>query len=226
MVLTLPASGIPPCCPCWLPQKAKLAVVGVFTNNFTMVFSPTTPTHISEFINEVIRFEQRHIAFFTATILEWKHLLKPDKYKTIIIESLKFLVENKRVTIYGFVLMPNHIHLLWKIEEPNKRENVQRDLLRFTAQKIKFDLIKNHPAVLEKFRVGLKDRQYQFWQRKPLSVYCYSTTVTEQKLDYIHHNPIQEKWQLASLPEEYFFSSTGFYFKNRDDFGFLTHYLD
>ena len=28
--------------------------------------------------------------FFTATILEWKHLLKADIYKDIIIESLPF----------------------------------------------------------------------------------------------------------------------------------------
>ena len=30
--------------------------------------------------------------FFTATILEWKHLLADDKHKDIIINSLKFLV--------------------------------------------------------------------------------------------------------------------------------------
>lgn len=112
------------------------------------------------------------------------------------------------------------------MEKPNKREDVQRDFLRFTAQQIKFDLAKNHPAVLEKFRVDLKDRKYQFWQRNPLSVYCYSNAVTEQKLDYIHRNPIQEKWQLALFPEEYFFSSARFYINNKDDFGFLTHYLD
>lgn len=33
--------------------------------------------------------------YFTATILEWKHLLKPDKYKDVIIDSLKFLVKRK-----------------------------------------------------------------------------------------------------------------------------------
>ena len=171
-------------------------------------------------------FEQRHTCFFTATILEWKKLLKPDKYKSIIIDSLKFLVVNKRVKLYGFVIMPNHLHLLWKMEEPNKRENVQRDFLRFTAQQIKFDLQRNHPAVLEKFRVNLKDREYQFWERNPLSVYCFSTEVVEQKLDYIHRNPIQDKWKLASLPEEYPFSSARFYYNNQDEFGFLTHYLD
>lgn len=170
--------------------------------------------------------EQQHIAFFTATILEWKHLLKPDKYKQIVINSLRYLVEQKRVKAYAFVIMPNHLHLLWKMEEPHKREDVQRDFLKYTAQQIKYDLVKHHPLVLERFRVDAKDRHYQLWERNPLSIYCYSVAVTEQKLDYIHHNPVQERWQLTSLPEDYLFSSARFYFKNKDDFGFLTHYLE
>ena len=31
--------------------------------------------------------------FFTATCLEWKKLLHPDKYKDIITDRMKFLVE-------------------------------------------------------------------------------------------------------------------------------------
>src|SRR6478735_1001905 len=115
-------------------------------------------------------FEQRHIAFFTATILEWKHLLKPDKYKRIIIESLRFLVADKRVKVYSFVIMPNHLHLLWKMEGPHRREDVQRDFLKYTAQQIRFDLLKNHPNVLAHFKVEAKDRKYQIWERNPLSV--------------------------------------------------------
>ena len=170
--------------------------------------------------------EQEHIAFFTATILEWKHLLRPDKYKQVIIDSLRFLVEQKRIKVYGFVIMPNHLHLLWKMEEPHKREDVQRDFLKYTAQQIKYDLVINHPLVLERFRVNAKDRQYQLWERNPLSIYCYSVAVTEQKLNYIHQNPVQDKWQLSSLPEAYFYSSARFYQETKDDFGFLTHYLD
>jgi hypothetical protein len=37
-----------------------------------------------------------HPQFFIATILEWKHLLAPDKYKDIIIESPRFLVNHNR----------------------------------------------------------------------------------------------------------------------------------
>ena len=49
--------------------------------------------------------------FYTATILEWKPLLKEDKYKDVLIESLRFLVSEKRITLYAFVIMSNHIHL-------------------------------------------------------------------------------------------------------------------
>ena len=169
---------------------------------------------------------QHHIQFFTATILWWKHLLKPDKYKQIIIDSMKFLVEHQRVTIYGFVLMWNHIHILWRINENYLLEDVQRDFLKFTAQKMKFDLLENHPAVLAQFEVNLKDRQYQFWERNPLSVNILSRRMLQQKLEYMHMNPLQAQWNLAIRPEEYYWSSAKYCELGIDDFGFLTHYFD
>ena len=163
--------------------------------------------------------------FFTATILEWKPLLQQDNYKDIIIESLRFLVSEKRVVIYGFVIMANHIHLLWHICEGHKREAVQRDFLKFTAQRIKADLVQHHPAVVERFKVGAKDRQYQFWKRNPLSIEIWRQVVLEQKLHYIHYNPLSERWRLAPLPEDYRYSSAGFYHYGKSEWDFLTHYL-
>jgi putative transposase len=51
--------------------------------------------------------------FFTATILEWKHLLADDTHKDIIINNLKFLVKEKRIILNAFVIMSNHMHLIW-----------------------------------------------------------------------------------------------------------------
>ena len=65
-----------------------------------------------------------HPQFFTATILDWKKLLKPDKYKDFIIGSLKFLVENNRVKVNGFVIMDNHIHILWQMMAGMKPEEI------------------------------------------------------------------------------------------------------
>lgn len=48
----------------------------------------------------------------------------------------------------------------------------------------------------------------------------------EQKLDYIHLNPLQERWNLAKAPEVYPWSSANFYETGQDEFGFLTHYME
>ena len=65
-----------------------------------------------------------HPQFFTATILEWKKLLQPDKYKNIIIARMQFLVQDKRVIIYGFVIMANHIYLICQMQAGHKPEEV------------------------------------------------------------------------------------------------------
>ncbi|NTS39822.1 transposase [Flavisolibacter sp. BT320] len=162
--------------------------------------------------------------FFTATCLEWNKLLAPDKYKNILIDSLRFLVKDERVMVYGFVIMPNHIHVVWHLKAGRKRPEVQRDFLKFTAQRIKEDLAKLHPAVLQQFRVEAKDRQYQFWERNPLSVELWTEKVVLQKLTYIHLNPVRAG--LCRWPEEYKYSSALFYHTGIDNWGFLTHLRD
>ena len=79
-------------------------------------------------------YEENHPQFFTATINEWNHLLKDDKAKDIIINSLRFLVTENRINVYGFVIISNHLHLIWRIKSPCLLKNVQRDFLKYTAQ--------------------------------------------------------------------------------------------
>jgi len=163
-----------------------------------------------------------HPQFFTATILEWKHLLKADGYKDIIINSLKFLKDEGSIVIYGYVIMPNHIHLIWQIQDGFKQEKTQLRFMKFTAQHFKFKLQRENPVALESYRVNAKDRDYQFWELNSLSTDLWSPAVFDQKLDYIHNNPLQEKWHLAQHPEDYRYSSAGFYINSHDEFGLIT----
>ncbi|WP_419788760.1 transposase [Mucilaginibacter sp. X4EP1] len=165
-----------------------------------------------------------HPQFFTATILEWKHLLKEDVFKGIVINSLQFLKNEKSIEIYGFVIMPNHIHLIWQIQDGYKREMIQNRFLKFTAQQMKFRLVDANDQRLLQFLVNAKDRQYQFWERNSLSIDLWSPNAFMQKLDYIHNNPVQDKWQLGKYPEDYKYSSARFYETGVDEFGLLTHY--
>jgi hypothetical protein len=45
----------------------------------------------------------------------------------------------------------------------------------------------------------------------------------KQKFDYLHENPCQPHWQLATRAEDYKFSSARFYDTGEDEFGFLCH---
>ena len=168
-----------------------------------------------------MQLTQYHPQFFTATILEWKPLLKEDKHKDIIIESLRFLVKEKRVIVYAFVIMSNHIHLVWQIQAGYIRESVQRDFLKFTGQQLKYDLQKNNAGLLQSFSVRSKDRQYQFWERHSLSIDLFNESVLLQKIAYIHQNPV--KAGLCSLIESYKYSSARFYETGIDEFGFIEH---
>jgi putative transposase len=166
------------------------------------------------------------VYFWTDTIKDWKHLLKQDKYKLIIINSLKWLKENNLVNIYGFVIMPNHLHLIWELLSFNGKEMPHASFNKFTANSFLKDLRNNHPAVLPFFKVEGKERNYRFWQRDPLAVLMDYENKVEQKLNYSHYNPLQERWNLAEKPELYPWSSAGFYATGVDDFGFLTHYKE
>ena len=168
--------------------------------------------------------ELYHPQFFTATIIEWKHLLANDEFKNIIIDSLRFLKNEGSIVVYAFVIMPNHIHLIWQIQEGFKRENVQMRFLKFTSQQIKFKLLDTSNTYLEGFMVGLSDRKYQFWQRNSLSIDLWTDYVFMQKLEYIHNNPVRENWILAEYPEDYKYSSANFYLNDVDEFGLLSHY--
>ena len=162
--------------------------------------------------------------FFTATNLEWKKLLKPDKYKDIVIDSMRFLVKEKRIILYAFVIMDNHLHLIWQMQAGMQPAAVQRDFLKYTAQKIKKDLQKNHPKVLNLFKVKAKDRKYQFWERNALSIELSTAKVLQQKMNYIHHNPV--KAGICALPEQYRYSSASLYELNKTEWEFLTHLKD
>lgn len=165
-----------------------------------------------------------HTQFITITNLYWKSVLQKKEHKEIIFEALRTRVEKNQVTIYGFVIMPNHMHLIWQLHDVVKRDNFQRDFLKFTARSIIKFMTMNDDPMLKQLKVNTSDRKYQVWERNSLSIDIYSEKVFLQKLNYIHNNPMQEKWKLANFPEEYPYSSAKFYETGIDDFGWLSHF--
>ena len=167
------------------------------------------------------QYSQEWPQFFTATIQEWKHLLKEDKYKNIIVDTLKFLVKEGNVTINGFVIMPNHLHIIWQATGNNDLKKIQNSFIKHTSKEFKKMLEIDNK--IQAYEVKAIDRKYNFWQRDSLNIELFTAAVFQQKLNYMHYNPA--KANLCNLPEDYHFSSALFYEKGIDYFGFIEHYL-
>ena len=108
--------------------------------------------------------------FFTATIYQcppgWtpvrtgNHLLSDNKHKDIIIDSLKFLVTDKWIDLNAFVVMNNHIHLIWQPLDGFTPSDIQASFMKYTGQQLKRSLIKNDTEALTTYKVNKYDREY------------------------------------------------------------------
>ena len=167
-----------------------------------------------------------NIVFWTATINNWNNLLYDDNYKEIIINSLTFINNKKKIDVYGFVIMPSHVHLIWRTNEMNGKETAQGSFLKYTAHQFKkLLLLENNEKILT-FKVEAKNKKYEFWQRDPLAININSREIAFQKLEYIHNNPLAKHWHLANNPSEYKYSSAKFYETGENNYSFLKDIRD
>ncbi len=100
----------------------------------------------------MIRFDH-YTQFVTITNLNWLPLRQNDYHKLIIIEAFKNRVIREQVTICAFVIMPNHMHIIWQLHDIIMRGNFQRDLLKFTARSILQFMRMNEKPLLELLKV-------------------------------------------------------------------------
>lgn len=164
--------------------------------------------------------------FITITNLNGLPLLQRDEYKEIIIDAIIYRVKKKLVRIYAFVIMPNHMHLIWHLPKNDRYNSFQRDFLKFTARQILAKMKVNKDPFLNFLKVKSCDRKYQIWKRNSLSIELFNDQIFFQKMEYIHSNPTQTKWDLSFLPEQYRWSSASFYENGTSEFDFIAHYND
>ena len=152
-----------------------------------------------------MEFVKRYADYTTVTCRQWLPVLEDDHNKDIVIQSMRYLSENKIAIIYAFVIMETHFHLIWQLLGGRELKKVQQVFLKYTAQMILRNLTNADSPLLADMLVNKLDRKYQVWMRKSLSIPLWSPSVLKQKLNYIHSNPV--KAGLCKYPEEYKYSS-------------------
>lgn len=136
--------------------------------------------------------ESGEVFFWTATINQWQKLLLQDEYKEVVISSLEYLSNAGKIDVYVpiaiGIIMPNHIHLIWKTNELNGKETEQGSL-KYTAHEfIKMLRREGKPG---SYKVDAENKKQEFWQRDSLAIHLYSREVAFQKLKYIPARPVR-----------------------------------
>jgi len=155
-----------------------------------------------------------HLYFVTASISGWKHLLAEPKYIQIVLDSLVWLQNEKRILLFAFVIMPSHLHLLLKPEGKTIGEVLQ-DFGSYTAHAFLQELRKEkRNDLLKWFHEQRRDvrHEHSIWQDIQAKN-IYSSEFLFQKMEYMHSNPVSKDWNLVDDRAEYKYSSAGFYDK-------------
>ena len=74
--------------------------------------------------------------FVTFTITGWIKVLADDSYKMILIESIRYCQMHKGLQVYGYCIMPNHVHMIIQAIGEDSVSDILRDLKTFTAKAI------------------------------------------------------------------------------------------
>ena len=120
--------------------------------------------------------------------------------------------KEKRLLLFAFVIMPTHTHALIKPENQSISETVQQ-FGSFTAHEILKELRKDGKTDwLKTFEQEKRDprHKHSIWQDIQAKN-IFSMAVLEQKMEYIHQNPIAKDWKLAANRADYAYSSAGYY---------------
>jgi len=123
-------------------------------------------------------------------------------------------------------MMPNHIHLIWRMDEHNGKETAQGSFLKFTAHEFKKMLHKEGENELTGYAVEAHNKKYEFRRHDSLAIHLHIREVAYQKLDYLHYNPLAEHWQLAKDPCDYKYSTVRIYMMGVKDFSFIKDLME
>ncbi len=158
------------------------------------------------------------VYFISFAVVEWLDVFTRNEYKIIIIDSLHYCQKEKGLEIFAWCIMTSHIHLIFRSAGGQKPELLIGDFKRFTSKAIVNAIIENPKEsrkefLLEQFRKAGNSAsnvtQYQFWQHDNHPIELWSNKVIDEKIDYVHKNPVEAG--LVFRAEDYLYSSAADY---------------
>jgi REP element-mobilizing transposase RayT len=165
-----------------------------------------------------VHLDPSHLYFITTRAVQRAHIFRRDAIRRVLVDSLNTGRILGQYELYAFVVMPNHIHCIVRCLQDYAVSDVVREFKKATANLIlrHYEAEGNREA-LDFCKSAAKpghNQQFAIWDDEYQAKNVFSPDFLRQKMDYIHHNPIQPYWALAERAEEYPWSSARFYLAN------------
>ena len=156
--------------------------------------------------------DQQDLHFLSYAVVGWVDALSRPLYKDIVVESLAYCQKAKGLQLYAWCIMNNHVHLIARAAEGFQLQDILRDHKKFTAKKIVDAIAANGQESRREWMLPMlktEDGAVHFWQHDLHPIWLRTPAVIEQKLNYIHMNPVKEG--LVAEAHHYLYSSAAAY---------------
>jgi putative transposase len=142
--------------------------------------------------------DQSATHFLTFTIAGWIDIFSRQRYRNILIDSFQYCRKNKGLLIGAYVIMTNHIHIIWTASN-NNLSDIIRDFKTFTSKAISAS-VEAEPESRREWllymfhffanRTNANDN-YKVWTGNNHPEEIHSERFLKSKLNYIHQNPVR-----------------------------------
>ena len=141
------------------------------------------------------RYGQGDLHFITFSCSRRRPLLGTPEARDCFVRILAEVRSRYGFRLIGYVVMPEHVHLL--VSEP--RTGDPSKVLQVLKQRVSHNLLAKNRKLSEQ----------HFWQRRFYDFNVWTGGKITEKLEYMHLNPVKRK--LASHPKNWLWSSWLFY---------------
>ncbi len=158
------------------------------------------------------------IYFISFSVVDWIDVFIRNVYKDILLDSIVHCQKNKGLVVHAYVIMTSHVHMIISRNSNYNLEDIMRDMKKFTSFKLLGAIFENPQEsrrewMLKMFeengRRNSNNTKYQFWQQDNHPVELSTNEMMEQRLTYLHNNPIEAGF--VRLAEDYLYSSANDY---------------
>jgi len=158
------------------------------------------------------------LQFITTSTYRRVPIFRSERFCHYFVQRLEEVRQEFHCLLLGWVLMPEHFHLLLKPQPAASTPAVIKALKEETAKRILKTLRENQQnpwcrKMLARFRLPPSvhdESHFRLWNRRFHPFNVFTEAKRREKLNYMHNNPV--KRGLASAPGEWPWSSWRFYF--------------